>query len=116
MKKIEAVIRTSQLETVREALANLGSHGMTVETVRGFGRQQGQTELFRGSSYALNLVPKTRIWVVAADEEAEEVIEAIREAAWTGELGDGKIFVTEVLDAIRIRTSSRGDAALDQED
>jgi nitrogen regulatory protein PII len=116
MKRIEAVIRTSQLEMVRDALAKLGSHGMTVETVRGFGRQQGQTELFRGSSYALNLVPKTRIWVVVDDEEAEEVIEAIREAAWTGELGDGKIFVTEVLDSIRIRTGARGVTALDQED
>jgi nitrogen regulatory protein P-II 1 len=116
MKKIEAIIRTGQLDAVREALSDLGGFGLTVESARGFGRQQGQTELFRGSSYALNLVPKTKIWLVAPDDEAEAIIETIREAAWTGELGDGKIFVSEVLRAIRIRTRSEGDSALDPED
>ena len=86
---------------------------MSVEDVRGFGRQQGQTETFRGSTYALNLVPKMKIEIVVKDDQVDDVIEAVVDATQTGELGDGKIFVTEVLDAIRIRTGERGESALE---
>ncbi len=112
MKKIEAFIRTNRLEDVKEALTELGVLGMTTESVKGFGRQQGQTELFRGSTYALNLVPKTRVMIVVPDDQMEEAVEAIIKAVQTGELGDGKIFVTDVIDAIRIRTGERGEAAI----
>lgn len=112
MKRIEAVIRTNRLEEVKEALADEGILGLTCESVKGFGRQLGQTERFSGSTYAMNLVPKTRIEVVVTDDQYETALATIIEAAQTGELGDGKIFVTEVLDAIRIRTGERGDAAL----
>lgn len=113
MKRIEAFIRTNALEAVKEALADIEVRGMTVEAVRGYGRQQGQTARFTGSSYAVNLVPKTRIEVVVADDRVEEVLEAITKTTRTGELGDGKIFVSDVAEAIRIRTGERGEAALE---
>ncbi len=108
MKKIEAYIRMNKLEEIKLALEEIDIRGMTVSQTRGYGRQKGQTEHFRGSTYALNLVPKNKIEVVVADEDVEEVIATIIEIAQSGELGDGKIFVTEVIDAIRIRTGERG--------
>jgi len=112
MKRIQALIRTNQLEDVLLALEDVGQLGVSVESTRGYGRQQGQNETLRGSTYALNLVPKTCLEIVTTDEKAPDVIEAIQSAARTGELGDGKIFVTEVLTAIRIRTGEQGDDAL----
>lgn len=112
MKRIEAIIRPIRFEAVKEALSEIGVHGMTITDVRGFGRQQGHTEKYRGSTYTLNLLPKIKIEVVAPDERVEEIISTIIEAAQTGEIGDGKIFITEVEDAIRIRTGERGEAAL----
>jgi nitrogen regulatory protein P-II 1 len=112
VKRVEAMIRTNKLEEVKDALEDAGILGMTVEQVRGYGRQQGQTERFGGSNYALNLVPKTRVELVISDDQLDAAIAAIIEAAQTGELGDGKIFVSEVVEAIRIRTGERGDAAL----
>lgn len=113
MKRVQAYIRTNRLEEVKLALEEGGFLGMSVEDVRGFGRQQGQTETFRGSTYALNLVPKIKVEVVVRDEDVDEVVEAIVEATQTGELGDGKIFVSDVIDAIRIRTGERGEAAIE---
>ena len=112
MKRIEAYIRPNRLEDVQHALDGIGVPGMTCEPVRGYGRQQGQTDTLQGSHYALNLVPKTKVFVVVPDDMAEAVIAAIVETVQTGELGDGKIFVTEVRDAVRIRTGERGGEAL----
>lgn len=112
MKRIEAIIRTSRLEDVKQALEDAGMKGITCESVRGYGRQLGQTEHFSGSNYALNLVPKTRIEVVVPDSLLEDALAAILDSAATGEMGDGKIFVTEVIEAIRVRTGERGEAAL----
>ncbi len=112
MKKIEAFVRVNKLEEVKNALEEVGLFGMSCEQVRGYGRQLGRTDKYRGSTYALNLLPKMRIEVVVKDEELESAIEAIVSATRTGEIGDGKIIVTEVLDAIRIRTGERGESAL----
>jgi len=112
MKRIEAIIRPIRFEAVKEALNDIGVYGMTITDVRGFGRQQGHTEKYRGSTYTLNLLPKIKIEVVVPDERAEEVVSAIIEAAQTGEIGDGKIFIADVTDAVRIRTGERGEAAL----
>ncbi|MGE0000811.1 MAG: P-II family nitrogen regulator [Fimbriimonadaceae bacterium] len=112
MKRIEAYVRPNRLEDVQHALDDIGVPGMTCEPVRGYGRQQGQTDTLQGSHYALNLVPKMKISVVVNDDMAEEVIRAITETVQTGELGDGKIFVCDVLDAVRIRTGERGGEAL----
>lgn len=112
MKRIEAIVRTSRLEEVKAALEEAGVFGLTCEPVRGYGRQMGQTEHFAGSNYALNLVPKTRMEVVVLDDLLEPALEAIVGAAQTGEMGDGKIFISEVVDAMRIRTGERGEAAL----
>lgn len=112
MKRIEAYIRPNRLEDVQHALDDIGVFGMTCEPVRGYGRQQGQTDTLQGSHYALNLVPKTKVTVVVPDDVAEAVTEAIAAAVHTGELGDGKIFVSEVREAVRIRTGERGDGAL----
>lgn len=112
MKRIEAVVRVNRLEAVKQALEEAGIAGLTVEPVRGYGRQFGQTDKYRGSTYALNLIPKMRLEVVVVDEDVEPAIAAIVEAAGTGEIGDGKIFVCPVLDAVRIRTGERGDDAL----
>ncbi|MDI9641244.1 P-II family nitrogen regulator [Kamptonema cortianum] len=113
MKKVQAHIRTNRLEAVKAALEDIGVLGMSVTETRGFGRQQGRTETFRGSAYALNLVPKLKIEIIVADEMLDEVIDAIIQTTQTGELGDGKIFVSEVLDAVRIRTGERGNSALE---
>ncbi|MEX2244308.1 MAG: P-II family nitrogen regulator [Fimbriimonadaceae bacterium] len=113
MKRIEAFVRVNKLEAVKQALEDIGVYGISVEQVRGFGRQLGQHDQFRGSTYALNLVPKTRIETVVVDAMLEDAIKAIVDASHTGELGDGKIFVSEVLEAVRVRTGERGDAALE---
>lgn len=112
MKRIEAMIRTSRLEEAKLALEDAGIAGMTCESVRGYGKQLGQTEHFRGSNYALNLVPKTKIELVVMDDQVEDALKALVEACQTGEIGDGKVFVSEVTDALRIRTGERGEAAL----
>jgi nitrogen regulatory protein PII len=112
MKRIEAIIRPIRFEAVKEALNDIGVHGMTITDVRGFGRQQGHTEKYRGSTYTLNLLPKIKLEIVVPDERVEEVVSVIIEAAQTGEIGDGKIFIVEVADAVRIRTGERGEAAL----
>jgi nitrogen regulatory protein P-II 1 len=112
MKRIEAYLRTHKLEAVKAALEEAGIVGMTVESVRGYGRQQGQTDKYRGSTYALNLVPKVKVEVVLLDERLEDALAAVREASLTGEIGDGKIFVTDIVDAVRIRTGERGEAAI----
>jgi nitrogen regulatory protein P-II 1 len=112
MKKIEAIIRVGKLEVVKQALEDAGLMGITVEQVRGYGRQFGRTDKYRGSTYAVNLLPKQKIVVVVKDEDAEPAIRAIVEAAQSGEIGDGKIFVSDLEDAVRIRTGERGDAAL----
>ncbi len=112
MKKIEAYLRQNALEEVKAALEAIGLIGMTVEPVKGYGRQQGQTDKYRGSTYALNLIPKVRVVIVLEEDMLEAALECIIQAAQTGEIGDGKIFVSDVLDAIRIRTGERGSAAL----
>lgn len=112
MKRIEAYIRVNKLEEVKQRLEDEELLGLSVEQVRGYGRQQGQTDRYRGSTYALNLVPKMKIEIVVPDERLEEALACIIGAAQTGEMGDGKIFVSDVLDAIRIRTGERGEAAL----
>ena len=110
--KVEAFIRVNRLEELRLALEERGLAGMTCESVRGYGRQQGRTDTYRGSTYALNLLPKTRVEIALPEDEAETAIEAILEVCRTGELGDGKIFVSELLDAVRVRTGERGADAL----
>ncbi len=112
MQKIEAIIRHHKTEAVKEALVKLGHHGMTVTEVRGFGRQKGHTETYRGAEYTVDFVPKVKIEVVADDAMADKVIAAIVAAAKTGQIGDGKIFVSELKDAIRIRTGEAGGAAI----
>jgi nitrogen regulatory protein PII len=112
MKRLESFVRVSMLEAVKQALEEVGVQGMTCEQVRGYGRQFGRTDKYRGSTYAVNLLPKMKIVVYLRDEQVEEAIEAIVKATKTGEIGDGKIFVSEVVDAIRVRTGERGDAAL----
>lgn len=112
MKKIEAIIRVNRLEAVKQALEDAEIHGITVEQVRGYGRQFGRTDKYRGSTYAVNLLPKLRIMIVVPDSLSEAAILAITESAQSGEIGDGKIFVSDVMDAIRIRTGERGEDAL----
>jgi nitrogen regulatory protein P-II 1 len=112
MKKFDCIVRVNRLEEIKAALEEVGIVGMTTEPVRGHGRQQGRTELYRGSTYSINLLPKARIEVVVRDDQVEQVIEVVSEAARTGEIGDGKIFISDVLDAVRIRTGERGEAAL----
>jgi nitrogen regulatory protein P-II 1 len=112
MKKIEAIIKPFKLDEVKEALQELGVQGMTVIEAKGYGRQKGQTELYRGAEYVVDFLPKIKIEVVVSDDLAEKVIEAITTSARTGKIGDGKIFVTEVLEVIRIRTGETGPAAI----
>jgi nitrogen regulatory protein P-II 1 len=112
MKKIEAVIQPHKLEEVKEALKGIGVEGMTVIEVRGHGRQKGHTEVYRGMEYKVDLLPKVKLEMVVADERVEEVVKTLGDAARTGKIGDGKIFVTQVADAIRIRNGDRGEAAL----
>ena len=112
MKRIEAVLQPFRLDAVKSALMQVGVGGLTVTEVRGFGRQKGHTELYRGAEYVVDMLPKIEVEVVVSDGRADAVVEAIRKAANTGRIGDGKIFVTPVLDAIRIRTGERGEEAL----
>jgi len=112
MKRIEAFIRLGKLEDVKQALEEAGIYGLSCEQVRGYGRQFGRTDKYRGSTYAVNLLPKMRVEVVVKDEDLEDALAAIVGATQTGEIGDGKIFVSDVIQAVRIRTGERGDAAL----
>ncbi len=112
MKLITAVIKPFKLEDVRQALGEAGVQGMTVTEVKGFGRQKGHTELYRGAEYAVDFVPKTKIEVAVSDEVMEQTIEAIVGAAGTGSIGDGKVFVSDLEEAVRIRTGETGDQAL----
>ena len=112
MKMLIAVIKPFKLDAVREALADIGVQGMTVTEVRGFGRQKGHTELYRGAEYVVDFLPKIRVDIVVAADRCDAIIEAIIKAAHTGKIGDGKIFVTPVEQAIRIRTSESGRDAL----
>ena len=112
MKKLEAIIKPFKLEEVKEALAELGIEGMTVTEVKGFGRQKGHTEIYRGSEYTVDFLPKVKVEVILADALVERAIEAIIKAARTGKIGDGKIFVTDVEQAVRIRTGESGEAAV----
>lgn len=112
MKLVMAVIKPFKLDAVRTALTELGVEGMTVSEVKGFGRQKGQTEIYRGAEYNVEFVPKVRLEIVCDDERAERVVEAISAAAQTGKIGDGKIFVMDVGQAVRIRTGETGDEAL----
>ncbi len=112
MKKIEAIIRHFKLEEVKDALNALGVKGMTVTEVRGFGRQKGHTELYRGAEYVVDFLPKVKIEVVCPDDLAERAIEAITGAARTGRIGDGKIFVSDIQEVVRIRTGERGEDAV----
>jgi nitrogen regulatory protein P-II 1 len=112
MIKIEAIIRPHMVEAVQNAVEEFGHHGLTVTEVKGMGKQKGATHTYRGSTYTLNLHHKVKIEMVVEDEHVEEILSAIRSVASTGEIGDGKIFLIPVSDAIRIRTGERGDAAL----
>jgi len=112
MKKIEAIIKPFKLNDVKEALNEIGIHGMTVIEVKGFGRQKGHTEIYRGSEYTVDFLPKVKIETVLPEEQVEAAIEAIIKSAKTGKIGDGKVFVSTIDDARRIRTSERGDSAV----
>ena len=112
MKKLECIIRPFKLEEVKEALNNVGVRGMTVSEIRGFGRSRGHTELYRGSEYTIEFVPKLKLEIVVAEENVEKVIEAVQQSASTGKIGDGKIFVLPIDEIIRIRTGERGPAAI----
>ena len=112
MKKIEAIIKPFKLDEVKEALQELGLQGMTVLEAKGFGRQKGQTELYRGAEYVVDFLPKIKIEVVVGDDQAAAAVEAIANAARTGRIGDGKIFVSDITDVIRIRTGESGPGAI----
>lgn len=112
MKKIEAIIRPHKLDEVRETLLELGFRGMTVHEVRGFGRQKGHSEVYRGSEYQVDFLPKVKLELVVPDKVLDDAVKAILKSAKTGQVGDGKIFVTPVEDAIRVRTEESGEGAL----
>lgn len=112
MKKIEAIIKPFKLQEVKEALNELGIQGMTVTEVKGFGRQKGHTEIYRGSEYTVDFLPKVKIETVLPDNLVGQAVEAIIKAAKTGKIGDGKVFVSSIEDAIRIRTEEKGEAAI----
>jgi nitrogen regulatory protein P-II 1 len=112
MKKIDAIIKPFKLEEVKDALAEVGVEGMTVSEVKGFGRQKGHTEIYRGSEYTVDFLPKIRIEIILGDEQVDAAIEAIVGAAKTGKIGDGKVFVSNIEEAIRIRTAEKGEAAV----
>ena len=112
MKKIEAIIKPFKLEEVKENLGLIGIHGMTVTEVKGFGRQKGHTELYRGAEYIVDFLPKVKIEIVVSDEDLDKAVESIQNSAKTGRIGDGKIFVTNLEQVIRIRTGEAGEKAL----
>jgi nitrogen regulatory protein P-II 1 len=112
MKKVEAIIKPFKLDEVREALSEIGVTGLTVTEVKGFGRQKGHTELYRGAEYVVDFLPKVKVEVIIADNLVERAIEAVVKAARTGKIGDGKIFVTSVEQVVRIRTGESGEAAV----
>jgi len=112
MKMVEAIVKPFKLEEVKEALTKAGVQGMTVEEVKGFGRQKGHTELYRGAEYSVDFLPKVKIQILVPDEKAARVVELITESARTGKIGDGKIFVTSIDEVIRIRTGEKGEDAI----
>ncbi|MDP6467376.1 MAG: P-II family nitrogen regulator [Pirellulaceae bacterium] len=112
MKKVEAIVRHFKLEDVKNALTETGVHGMTVTEVRGFGRQKGHTEMYRGTEYTVDFVPKVKIEVICSDDNLQKVVDTILKSAQTGQIGDGKIFVYDLQDSIRIRTGETGEEAL----
>lgn len=112
MKKIEAIIRHFKLEDVKKALSDNGVKGMTITEVRGFGRQKGHTEVYRGTEYSVDFVPKIKVEIVVADHDLQSVLDTIIRSAQTGQVGDGKIFVSDLRDAVRIRTGEVGEAAV----
>ena len=112
MKKIEAIIKPFKLDEVKERLSAAGEHGLTVTEVKGFGRQKGHTELYRGAEYVVDFLPKTKLEILAPEESVDDIIDAIMTAAHTGRIGDGKIFVLPVEDVVRIRTGEHGKDAL----
>ena len=112
MKKVEAIIKPFKLEDVKEALAGVGIQGLTVIEVKGFGRQKGHKELYRGAEYVVEFLPKAKLEIVVSDDKLEATVEAIMRAASTGRIGDGKIFISQVEDAIRIRTGESGEIAI----
>ncbi len=112
MKKVEAIIKPFKLDEVKEALNEIGIQGITVSEVKGFGRQKGHTELYRGAEYVVDFIPKIKMEIIVSDEIVTKVVETIEQAAKTGRIGDGKIFVTSVEEVVRIRTGERGEDAL----
>ncbi|MBM4090493.1 MAG: P-II family nitrogen regulator [Planctomycetes bacterium] len=112
MKKVEALIRHFKLDEVKEALSQVGIKGMTITEVRGFGRQKGHTEMYRGAEYLVDFVPKIKMEVVVSDAEVGEVVNVIAQVAKTGQVGDGKIFISDLVDAVRIRTGETGESAV----
>ena len=112
MKKIEAIVRHHKVEEIKKALVALGHHGMTITEVRGFGRQKGHTETYRGAEYVIDFVPKVKVEVAVSDANLPKVLDAIINAASTGKIGDGKIFVTALFETVRIRTKETGESAL----
>jgi nitrogen regulatory protein P-II 1 len=112
MKKIEAIIKPFKLDEVKDALGEIGIEGMTVSEVKGFGRQKGHTEIYRGSEYTVDFLPKIKIELVVTDQQLTKAVEAISKAAKTGKIGDGKIFVSTVEQAVRIRTEEKGESAV----
>ena len=112
MKKVEAIIKPFKLDEVKEALSEIGIQGITVSEVKGFGRQKGHTELYRGAEYVVDFIPKIKMEIIVSDDIVAKVVEQIADAAKTGRIGDGKIFVTSVEDVVRIRTGETGDDAL----
>ena len=112
MKKIEAIIKPFKMEDVKEALTEIGIEGMTVSEVKGFGRQKGHTEIYRGSEYTVDFLPKVKFEIVVTDDRVQRAVATIVEAARTGKIGDGKVFVVPIEQAVRIRTEERGEAAI----
>jgi nitrogen regulatory protein P-II 1 len=112
MKKIEAIIKPFKLEEVKDALSEVGIEGMTVSEVKGFGRQKGHTEIYRGSEYTVDFLPKVKIEIVLGDDVADSAVDAIVKAAKTGKIGDGKVFISNIEEAVRIRTEEKGEKAV----
>jgi len=112
MKKIEAIIRTFKLEDIKTSLSEAGVEGMTITEVRGFGRQKGHTEMYRGNEYAIDFIPKVKVEIIVPDDKVRTMIDTIMDRAQTGQMGDGKIFVTALEEVVRIRTGETGEAAV----